>query len=145
MARDSTTTIGSGTVPHLAASPALDISSDTFPIPSQRAALNTRFGDNVVMINIEDFSVFIGMNQQAISVTSSAVPLPTNALKFRRALVIHNNGSSTLYIGGSNLTVANGFPLAANEKISIDIQNNENVTVYGISAGTSDVRILELA
>jgi hypothetical protein len=145
MSRESTTSIGSGTVPHLAVSPALEISNDTFPIPSHRHNLKTRTGENVVMINIEDFSVFIGMNQQAVSVSSSALPLPANPLEFRRALVIHNNGGSTLYIGGSNVTTANGFPLAANEKISIDIQNNESVTVYGISAGTSDVRLLELA
>jgi hypothetical protein len=145
MARDSTTTIGSGTVPHLTDSPTVNLNHNQYPNASARKALNTRFGQNSVLINVEDFSVFLGMNQQAVAVSTSALQLPPSPLPSRRALVIHNNGSSILYIGGSNVTTANGFPLAANEKIAIDIQGNPNVAVYGVSAGSSDVRVLEFA
>lgn len=138
--------IGSGTLPGLAAHHKLGgaIGGNTHPKVSNDRTLNARRGAGVVMLNPEDHSVHLGLLQQNLAVTS-AVPLPTNPLDSRRALVIHNNGPGILYVGTSNVTVANGFPLAVNEKMAIDIQGNTNVWVYGVSASTSDVRILEFA
>jgi hypothetical protein len=99
----------------------------------------------MVLLNPEDFSVSIGLRPTAVTVTTSPTPLPTNPLEYRRALVIHNNGASTIYLGDSSVTTSNGIPLVAGEKIAFDIQNNPNVTVYAISTGSVDVRVLELA
>ena len=145
MVREYSTVIGSGTVPHLQTSPPYNLAAGSYPIPDQRSALRVRSGEGSVILNPEDFSVAIGLKQQAITVDGTAVKLPTTALENRRALVLHNAGVGTLYIGTSNVTVANGFPVLSGEKIAIDIQSNPNVAVWGVSASTSDIRILELS
>lgn len=140
------TTIGSGTIPHVSDGPHHGITPGTFPVPNQRDALRTRRGEGTIVLNPEDFSVSIGLRSSAVSVTTSATPLPTTPLEFRRALVIHNSGSSTVFLGGSIVTAATGLPLLAGEKISFDIQNNQNVEVFAIvSTGTVEVRIMELS
>jgi len=138
--------IGSGTLPGLDTHHRLTgtIGGDIHPSVDNNRKLNARRGAGVVTLNPEDHSVHLGLLQQNLSVTA-AVPLPASPLDSRRALVIHNNGPDILYVGGSNVTTANGFPLIVNEKIAIDIQGNTNVWVYGVSDGTSDVRILEFA
>jgi len=139
--------LGSGTLPFLREHRRLQgiVGPDTHPELGNNRELNARRGQGVVTLNPEDHSVHFGLAQQNIAVTSTAVPFPASPLEGRRCLVIHNNGSDILYIGGSDVTTANGFPLAVNEKISIDIQGNQNVWIYGVSAGSSDVRILEFA
>ncbi len=139
--------IGSGTLPGLATHHRLagSVGPDIHPIVDNNRQLNARRGAGVVTLNPEDHSVHLGLLQQNLAVASSALPLPANALDSRRALVIHNNGPDILYVGASNVTTSNGFPLAVNEKMAIDIQGNTNVWVYGVSAGTSDVRVLEFA
>ena len=139
------TTIGSGTVPHILQGPVHDLSRDTYPVPNQRNALKTRRGEGAIILNPEDFSINIGLTTGAITVATSAVPLPANPLEYRRALVVHNAGDVDVFLGGSNVTTANGLPLAAGEKIAFDIQGNPNVVVYAICATSSDVRIMELA
>ena len=139
------TVIGSGTIPAIQAGPTHNISAGTFPVPNAKDSLRNRRGDGVIVLNPEDFSVSIGFEQQAITVSASATPLPADPLPNRRALVIHNNSAITIYIGNSAVSVANGFPIVAGEKIAIDIMGVPNVTVYAISASSADVRILELA
>lgn len=144
MAREFTTTLGSGTIPHVGAFYGLDFVEGTFPVPSKTDP-RTRTGTGAVILNPEDFSVFMAVKSRTITVTTTAVPLPVTPLENRRALVIHNNGSVAAYIGGSDVTAANGLPLAAAEKIAIDIQGNSNVAIYAITGSTADIRILELA
>lgn len=140
-----TTTYGSGTVPHLQFTAQHQYTDGQFPVPQHNSA-RTRTGEPVVLINPEDLSVNIGLKTQAISVTTSAVALPSVPLEYRRALVIHNNGSSTLYLGGdATVTTSTGMPLVTNEKMAFDIAGNPNMTIYGISDGTANVRIMELA
>jgi hypothetical protein len=141
-------TIGSGLLPHVGPSfPTISgqFSEGTYPVPNSTDNLRTLQGMATVVINPEDFSVHIGLSQQAISVGTSVTPLPLAAFENRRALVIHNNGPNILYIGASNVTTSNGFPLAVDEKIAIMVQGHNGVTVYGISSATTDVRILELS
>jgi hypothetical protein len=139
------TSIGSGTVPHIQRGPIHNLPEGAYPVPDQRNALKTRRGDGAIILNPEDFSVNIGLTTQAITVSTSAVPLPTNPLEYRRALVVHNAGSVDVFLGDSTVTVSTGLPLAAGEKIAFDIQGNPNVEVYAICATSSDVRIMELA
>ncbi len=74
--------------------------------------------------------------------TSAAVLLPATAATNRRSMSIHNNGSEIVYLGGSNVTSTNGYPLAAGDSIPIDI--NANAKIYGrTSANSSNVRLLE--
>jgi len=146
VARESNSVIGSGTTPNVSFAPPYAIPPGTFPVPDQRTDLRNRLGENVVCINPEDHSVSISLRPQAIAVGGTAVALPATPLEYRRALVIHNNGTSTVYLGNSDVTTLTGFPLAAGEKIAFDIKGTPRTTVWAISGGSSvDVRILELA
>jgi hypothetical protein len=137
--------IGSGTIPHISYGPAHHFTPNSFPVPHSKHDLRTRVGDGVIILNHEDFSVSIGLRPTAVTVGSTPTPLPANPLEYRRALTIHNNGASTIFLGDATVTTSNGFPLLAGEKIAFDIQNNPNVTVYAISTGSVNVRVLELA
>ncbi len=140
--------IGSGTIPFIG--PYVPHMSGAFPDgrypqTAYEGKLLTRSGIGTILLNPEDFSIFIGVAGQAILVSSTPVALPLTPLPNRRALAIHNNGPGIMYIGNSGVTTADGFPLAVNEKIGLDITGNSNVTIYAVSDSTSDVRILELA
>jgi hypothetical protein len=145
MSKQYFSTVGSGTVPHIGYGPAHNFPQGAYPGAHSKNELRTREGDGVILLNPEDFSISIGLRTSSVTVTTSAVALPINALENRRALVIHNNGTSVVYLGASNVTTANGLPLAVNEKIAFDIQNNPNVVVYAVATSSVDVRIMELA
>jgi len=145
MNKQYSTTVGSGTVPHLGYGPVHNLPDGAYPGAGSRDDLRTRVGDGTVVLNPEDFSVSIGLRSSAVTVGGSATPLPADPLEFRRALVVHNSSASTVYLGGSEVTVNDGLPLAAGEKIAFDIQNNPNVVVYAVAASSVEVRIMELA
>lgn len=136
---------GSGLTPMMAVSPLYNFPSQLFPVPSQRDSLRTHAGQGVVVVNPENFSVSIGVRSQAITVTTSPTPLPASPLEFRRALVLHNSSVATIYLGGTNVSTSNGFPLLSGEKISIDIQGTPGATIYAVSGGSLELRILELS
>lgn len=138
-------TVGSGTVPHLAHGPAHGLPPGAYPGAHSKNELRTRVGDGMIVLNPEDFSVSIGLRTSAVTVGAVATPLPLNPLEYRRALVVHNNGGTTIFLGDSTVTTSTGLPLAAGEKIAFDIQNNPNVVVYGVAGADTDVRIMELA
>lgn len=139
--------IGSGLVPNLQPqSPQYAFAEGTFPVPNARDSLRNRRADAVAVVNPSDFSVSIGGRTSQVTIGGSAVEILASPLEFRRALVIHNNGGSTVYLGfTSAVTTADGFPLTTNEKIAIDMCGNPNMRVWLISDASSDVRLLELA
>lgn len=144
-----TVTQGSGLFPHHQTSPAItpfgDIPAGTYP-GVMKGDMRARAGEGSVILNPEDFSIQLGLRSQAITVDLTATPLPADPLIYRRALVIHNDGPATVYIGASGVTSADGFPLLINEKIAIDIQGHTNVTVYAVASSSGqDVRIMELS
>lgn len=138
-------TVGSGTVPHLGYGPAHGFTPGAYPGAHSKEDLRTRVGDGAVVLNPEDFSVNIGLLATAVTVGTSATPLPETPLEYRRALVVHNNGSNTVFLGDNTVTISTGLPLAAGEKIAFDIQGNPNVEVYAVAGGDTDVRIMELS
>ena len=145
MNKQYSTVIGSGTVPHVAHGPTHHLPQGAYPGAHSKNELRTRVGDGMVVLNPEDFSVSIGLRTLAVTVGMSATPLPANPLEYRRALVVHNNSGTTIFLGDSSVTTNTGLPLAAGEKIAFDIQNNPNVVVYGVAGADADVRIMELA
>jgi len=78
----------------------------------------------------------------AVTVTTAATALPTTPVSGRITQNIRNKGAQTLYIGGSDVTVANGFPIEPGEAYPVDV--NEGAILYGIVAsGTASVKVLE--
>lgn len=57
------------------------------------------------------------------------------------SVVIRNKSADVCDIGGINVTVGAGFGLAQDEAVTIDMAPGE--TIYGVSAGTSVLHILE--
>ena len=79
---------------------------------------------------------------KSVTIAVTATPIPTTPVQYRRSVIIQNNGTNPVYIGGSDVTVANGFPIYPRATIRIDI--TDYVIVYGIvSANTENLRILE--
>lgn len=85
-----------------------------------------------------------GVNAAA-SITTTAVEVKVGASRLvnRKAVtVIPTNG--TIYWGfTSGVTVANGMPVLKNQRVTIAI--SDNVAVFAISAGTVDVRVVEVS
>ena len=80
-----------------------------------------------------------------ITVTATATKLPTTNLPNRKAISVRNNSASvTLYIGGSGVTVATGYPILPYESLPFDMSTGAQL--YGIcDAGqTVDVRVIEV-
>jgi len=107
-----------------------------FPIP--------KIPTPVTHISINALNGFV--NTTATTVTTSLTPLPAyGVLANRRAITIYNNGSSTLYIGGSDVTTTNGLPVPAGS-YSPALDAGVRTIVYGVVAsGSVDVRVMELS
>ncbi len=82
---------------------------------------------------------------RAVTVSTSATAL-TQAPALR-AVAIRNTGSVTVYVGGSNVTTTNGFPLDPGDVLALDAAGLGGYVspFYGIVAtGSGEARILEV-
>lgn len=89
------------------------------------------------------FAISVGSISASVTATASSlqVATPVTDMGGRKTLLIYNNGTATIYIGGANVTVNTGIPLAVGATLAIDVGV---ALVYGIAAsGTHDVRVLE--
>jgi len=79
-----------------------------------------------------------------VSVITTPTLLPATPLAHRRQIWVKNtDGENSLWLGNAGATVTNGYLLAHGEEIPLDLE--EGITLYGISAGSVTVTILELA
>lgn len=80
------------------------------------------------------------MISKAVSVTTSPT-LIAPADNIPRTVYIHNGGGAKIYLGGADVSVANGFHLGNNESQDIFVPTNEKL--YGIVASsTNTVNVL---
>jgi len=95
----------------------------------------------VTSININPLRGYL--KSTAVDVTTSATALPTTPMELRRSLIIYNNSSKTIYLGGSDVTTSGGFPIAAGT-YSPPIDAGPILIVYAkVASGTAEVRVLE--
>ena len=82
----------------------------------------------------------------SVTVGTTVTPLPSyGVLNNRRTLMIYNNGTNTVFIGGSDITSNNGLPIIGSS-FSPAIDAGPKLIIYGItSSGTSDVRVFEIS
>jgi hypothetical protein len=88
----------------------------------------------------------MAVKSRAVSVGTTATALDTvdeSDSQMGSSIAVYNNGASTVYVGGSDVTTSNGVPVAAGSwGPSISLDGPERV--YGIVAsGTVEVRVLE--
>lgn len=99
----------------------------------------------VTNININPLRGFI--KTTAATVKTTLTVLPTyGVLDDRRSIMIFNNSSSTtVYIGGSDVTSTNGLPVLA-QTYSPSIDAGVRMILYGVvSSGTANVRVIEIS
>ena len=79
------------------------------------------------------------MISKAVSVaTSPTLILPADNIP--RTVYIHNGGGAKIYLGGADVSVANGFHLGNGESQNIFIPTNEKL--YGIVASSTNTIIV---
>lgn len=107
---------------------------------SKKFAPNDWFKDSQNR-TVHDVTVQVEVKTQRINVTTTRTALPVTALTDRQFVRIMNVGSSNMYIGGADVTTSNGWPILpyAVETIAIE----DIATIYGISAGSVDVIVME--
>ena len=95
------------------------------------------------LTNVDQVGLRRGILSSTTTATSTAGECPATALIGRRSVIIHNTGSTTVYIGHSAVTTANGYELKEDEAISIDA--TDDIDIYVITAsGTAEVRTEEV-
>lgn len=121
---------------------AATVSFPTTSIPVE--VQNWKVAQPVTHISLNSLNGAILSTQTSILTTPT--PLPGSNLANRRSLIVYNNSSQTIYIGGSNVTVANGLPIPRNT-YSPPMDAGKNITVYGIAGtlGGADCRVLEIS
>jgi len=142
MARESSAHLGSGTIPYIYPGP----SGQTTPHPSAGDVLFNRDGQNIIVLNPEDFSVFRNGVTKQVALTGGAAAAKLDvSLENRRAIAIANtHATAVLYIGfHPEVTISSGWPIFASTSLSINCSNKLNI--YGVSASTLKVGIMEVS
>lgn len=81
---------------------------------------------------------------RAVSVTTGATRLDTIEGGSNRVVscAVYNNGTATVYLGGSGVTAAAGYPLGAGLHMSFPLDSTDGL--FGVAAtGTVEVRVVE--
>jgi hypothetical protein len=80
----------------------------------------------------------------SVSVGTTATALPATSLTNRRRLYIKNINNSTFYIGASDVTTTDGYPVRQYEEVVIDMAG---VTIYAIAGpgASGTAKVLEMA
>lgn len=88
---------------------------------------------------------------RAVTVATTATRLDTAAASDTsgagQSIALYNASSVSIFVGGSDVTTANGFTLAAGASLSIDLDRwgGAEEGLYGIvAAATAEVRVLEV-
>lgn len=113
------------------------------------------------MADVKLLGASIDIDSAATTVGITATLLPAAPMGARRSIYIFNNaaaGGTVLYVGGNDVTVAQGMPVPPQTSLSLDISaiigggnpptgaSSAAAGIYGIvSSGTVDCRTLEIA
>ena len=101
-------------------------------------------GTAVALLNPEDNSAGGVFLHSQVTVSGVAAAIPPSGLPYRRSIAIHNVSGSILYLGAnSSVTTGDGFPLLPSSTITFEVK--ENVPMFAISDGATDVRIMQVS
>ena len=85
----------------------------------------------------------MALQSAAVTVAATATVLSTAAgdREGHRVLILNPSGGVTVYVGGADVSTANGYPVASGGTLSLALEVGE--IVYGIVAtGTQAVNVL---
>lgn len=86
----------------------------------------------------------MAIKSSSVTVGTTAVPLHTpgsGRASSPQGVAIENRGAAAIFIGGADVTTANGMSVAANGYISIDVAADDVVYAISTAAG-NDVRVV---
>jgi protein involved in polysaccharide export with SLBB domain len=76
--------------------------------------------------------------QVSVAATATVIVAASN---FDQTVNLHNLGGGAIYLGGANLTTANGYKLDNGDKLTVTVGDHE--ALYGITAsGTQTIAVL---
>ena len=87
----------------------------------------------------------MAMNASSVSVTAGApgtlIVAGGGTYSDKRSVIVYNPGATTVYLGGSGVTSAAGFHVAAGQSVALDLLTGDDL--YGITAsGSQSVNVL---
>lgn len=90
----------------------------------------------------------MAVRSRIVTVTTTASPLISDNDRDSnpgyRDVAVNNTSGVTVLIGGPDLTVGNGFPIAAGAALSFDAVAADSIPYVLVATGTADVAVLEL-
>jgi hypothetical protein len=81
-------------------------------------------------------------NRVTVATAGTRISLLGAAVRTREILIknpLDNSGNPVVYVGGSTVTAANGYPLAKGEAVGIILDNAEDEVYVDASANGTDV------
>lgn len=87
----------------------------------------------------------MSVHSKEVSVGTTATRIDTAEFgQSSQGLAVKNMGAATVYLGGPDVSTANGYPLLANEAMPMDLGQQDEL--FGrVASGTVLVRVLEVA
>jgi len=86
-----------------------------------------------------------GFSIGSITVTDVATKVPTTNMGNRKAISIRNySNQNTIFIGGSGVIVATGYPILPYETLPFDLSSGAQLYAICDTGLTADVRYIEV-
>lgn len=92
--------------------------------PPPKQIVSTAFGSSLATA-----AVTVGTSATLLAAANSA----------RQSVLIQNNGTADIYVGGASVTTANGIKVEAGGSVAID---KTSAAVYGIAASNQNARVM---
>lgn len=106
--------------------------------------------DNILSDNIDRartsdiFDISITCGAITIGTSASVAKVGASNLINRKAIVITNTSSNTIYWGASNVTTSIGTPIKKDAQVTITVSDTVSIYLIAASSG-NNIRIVELA
>jgi hypothetical protein len=112
---------------------------------NSKLALDVHLTNSSITASVNDAALAnTAIAAAAVSLSGTALALPSSALAARKYLFVQNLGSRAMYVGPSGVSASSGLRLAPNAVGEFRI--GPSISLYGISDGTAqDTRVLEIA
>lgn len=84
------------------------------------------------------------IKSERITATAAAAAIITGS-EFEESVTIKNTGPNDTYLGGSDVTTANGYELPNGEKLTVTMNRTEKMYAVCAAAETANLEILRIS
>lgn len=97
----------------------------------------------VIGANPATLSKSVSSSSTAVALAAASTATTTRRAQSAGVLIkALSTNSETVYVGGSDVTTSNGYPLAASESVSLPIDDPSRIYIVGTSSTTVTVRAI---